>query len=252
MGKLMHHNHDDLDEGHDDTATKAASPCHIGDAKISPIQYAPHCDCHCHSGYDCVPGLILSDSEESSYEYSSSCGTEDFFHLEEISNNTRNLIEHWKKNHRKVKFASVRVREHAITVGDHPICKDGLALSLDWVHGAEKVYDVDDYEIRYGGTKRRRRVSRLDYWQRREILVRVGNFSYSELSRIECKRNREAVSEFLQDLGTDDYGPPLEVEQEEQGIELEPVYGVNNDDSSLSLSTPSGFGWQMNVQILEG
>jgi len=42
------------------------------------------------------------------------------------------------------------------------------------------------------------------------------------------------------------------VEQEEQGIELEPVYGVNNDDSSLSLSTPSGFGWQMNVQILEG
>ena len=235
-----------------DTPINEVLPCHSPMRNV-PLSY-DRLDILCHSKYDCAPGLMLSDSEESSY---ASCGTDDFFDFEEISN-TLNLIENWQKLNKKVRFSSTRVQEYGITVGDHPICKDGLALSLDWVHGAEKVYDIDDYEshrqsaIRYGGTKRRRRVSRLDYWQRREFLVRVGNFSYSELSRIECKRNREAVSEFLQDLGTDDYGPPLEVEQEEQGIELEPVYSANNDDSSLSLSTPSGFGWQMNVQILEG
>lgn len=226
----------------------------------------------CHSGYGCAPGLVLSDSEDSSF---ASCGTEEFFDLEEISH-TLNLMENWQKLRRKVKFGSARVQEYAITVGDHPICKDGLALSLDWAHTEEKVFDVNSYEAlrqrgnQLRGNRRRRRVSKLDYWQRREILIRIGSFSHSDLSRIECKRNREAVSEFLQDLEADDYGPSLEIEEEEQGIELEQVdggieleqvhggielehvYDMDSDDPSLSCSNNGAFGWQMSVQILEG
>lgn len=230
--------------------TQTASPCHPTDNASLSYDQSPDM---CASGYDCTPGLIQSDSEESSF---TSCGTEEFFDLEEISS-TLNLIENWQKLHRKVKFGSTRVQEYAITVGDHPICKRGLALSLDWAHTKEKVYDIDDYEShrqsenQRRGIKRRRRVSKLDYWQRREILNRVGCFSYADLSRIECKRNREAVSEFLQDLGADDYGPSL-VEQEEEGIELEQVYGMNDDDPSSSLLIDGAFGWQMNIQILEG
>jgi len=241
---------DDGDLDGINTATKTASPCHPTDNASLSYYRSPHM---CHYEYDCAPGLILSDSEESSF---TSCGTEEFFDLEEISS-TLNLIENWQKLHRKVKFGSARVQEYAITVGDHPICKDGLALSLDWAHAEEKVYNIDNYESRRQnqrrGMKRRRRITKLDYWQRREILNRVGCFSSAELSRIECKRNREAVSEFLQDLGVDDYGLSL-VEQEEQGIELEQVYGMNNDDPSSSSSSliDVGFGWQMNVQILEG
>jgi len=233
-------------------ATKSATPCHLVEkSQPSHLRSNPTC----HAGYGCAPGLILTDSEDSSF---ASCGTDDFFDLEEISN-TLNLIENWQKLHRRVKFGSAHVQEYAITVGDHPICKDGLALSLDWAHSEEEVYDIDSYELRRQnsnrrrGMKRRRRVSKLDYWQRREILIRVSGMSNADLSRIECQRNQEAVSEFLRELGADDYGQSQEVEQEEEGIELEQVYyGTGVDDTSSALLIDGGFGWQMNVQILEG
>ena len=241
---------DDLDDYYDDAATHSVSASHA--RHHAPLSY-DRSPIACHSRYDCAPGLVLSDSEESSF---ASCGTEEFFDLEEVSH-TLNLIGNWQKLHRKVKFSSVRVQEYAITVGDHPICKDGLALSLDWAHSEEKVYDIDHYKT-FGKKgdeqrrmRRRRRVSKLDYWQRREILIRVGSFSYTDLSRIECKRNREAVFEFLQDLGADDYGPSSEIEQEEQGIELEQIYSMDNQSCLPSSSNDGGFGWQMSVQILE-
>ena len=257
--RVFMYDYDDLD-GDDDTATITDSPSHIR-VKDPNSHYPSHYDCS--SGYGCVPGLVLSDSEESSY---ASCVADEFFDLEEISNSL-NLIENWQKLHRKVKFDSVRIQEHAITVGDHPICKDGLALSLDWAHAEEKVYNIDYYEaLRENATqfrrmKRRRRVSKLDYWQRRETLIRVGNFSAKELSRIECKRNRDAVSEFLQEIDADDYGPALfEAEEEEEGIEVNEIFdGLEYEfsdeeeckDPISSNFSEWGSGWQMNVQILE-
>jgi len=239
-----------------DASTEAPAPCHMKvEASSSKSLFRGY------STFDCAPGLILTESEDSSF---ASCGTEEFFDLEEISNSLK-LIEHWQKLHRRVKFDSVRVQEHAITVGDHPICKDGLALSLDWAHAEEKVYDIDNYEERRERENRlrrmrgRRRVNKLDYWQRRETLVRVGDFSLADLSRIECSRNRQAVSEFLQDLGADDYGPPM-LEMEEEGIEVEPMFdGIEyevftdeyDDEPTPSSFSPWGQAWQMNVQVLE-
>eukprot|EP00536_Pseudo-nitzschia_multiseries_P004612 jgi/Psemu1/285216/fgenesh1_pg.78_\ len=165
-------------------------------------------------------------------------------------------MENWQKLRRRVKFGSAHVREYAITVGDHPICKDGLALSLDWAHAKEKVYDIDDYELlirqrenRRRGIRRRRRVSKLDYWQRREILNQVGSFSNGDLGRMECERNQEAVSEFLREAGSGEFGSYLEFEDE--GIELEQVYSTDDYNPSPLTNYDEAMGWQMNVQILE-
>lgn len=242
----------DIDNGVDNddyVVPKVASPSHpIGNA---PLEYNHLCY---STGLDCAPSLILSDSEESS-SYAS-CGTQEFFDLEEISN-TLNLMENWQKLRRRVKFGSAHVREYAITVGDHPICRDGLALSLDWFHAKEKVYDIDDYELlirqrenQRRGIRRKRRVSKLDYWQRREMLNRVGSYSNADLSRMQCELNQEAVSEFLQEGCADDFGPHLELEYEDESIELEQVCNTN-EDSSCIYGGRELFGWQMNVQILE-
>lgn len=199
----------------------------------------------CNRSYDCAPGLLSLDSEESSF---SSCGTEEFFDFEELSGSL-NLIGNWHKLHRRVRFSSIHVQVYAIIVGDHPICRDGLALSLDWSHSKEQIFDIDDFEFNRRRKNQRkgirRRVSKLDYWQRREIFNRVGCYSNTDLSRIECQRNQEAVSDFLLDAGSDDFGPS----QEEEGFEQ--VYDMSDGDSSPSPAKDGAFYWQMKIQILE-
>lgn len=198
----------------------------------------------CYGTQDREPGLILLDPEESSF---SSCGTDEFFDIQDISSSL-NLIN-WQKLHRRVRFSSTHVQEYAITVGDHPICREGLALSLDWVHSNEKIYDIEDFELNRRrknlrrGAIRRQRVSKLDYYQRREILNRVGSYSNSELSKLERERNKEAVSEFLLDAGSDDFGPS----QEEFGFEQ--VYLPSPSDSLHG--TNKEFDFQMKIQVLE-
>ena len=44
----------------------------------------------------------------------------------------RNSKRHLK---RRVSFHKIEVREYSVTVGDHPLCRDGLPLELDWAHG---------------------------------------------------------------------------------------------------------------------
>lgn len=195
---------------------------------------------------DCSPGMIMSDSEESSF---SSCGTDEFFDFEDNISNALHLIDGWQKHSRRVRFGCTRVQEYAITVGDHPVCKDGLALSLDWSHSDEHVYNVDDFEQRRRRKSSRkgirRRTSKLDYWQRREILNRVGSYSNSELARIESERNRQAVSEFLVHGGLGEVGGP----SEEVGVGVEQVYISTGSSSFCGLGEGE---WQMRIQILEG
>jgi len=219
----------------------------FNDPTVNNDSYAPP-SYLCGRSYDCAPGLLLLDSEEASF---SSCGTEEFFDLEDLSG-TLNLIENWQKLHRRVRFSSIHVQVYAIIVGDHPICRDGLALSLDWSHSKEQIFDIDDFEFSRRRKNHRkgikRRVSKLDYWQRREIFNRVGCYSNTDLSRIECQRNQEAVSDFLLDAGSDDFDPS----QGEEGFEQ--VYDMSGGDLSPSFSSSAmdgAFYWQMKVQILE-
>jgi hypothetical protein len=93
---------------------------------------------------------------------------------------------------RHVRFDNARIREHGVTLGDHPMCCDPLPLTLDWCHSDEIVYDINDYEkMRHFKEQGRRggNVSRLNYWKRRKILEDNG---ISRTSRnTQTKRRRE-------------------------------------------------------------
>ncbi len=208
----------------------------------------------CYGPDSCVPGMVLlSDSEDASY---ASCGTEEFFDFEDISN-ALSLMENWHhKLNRRVRFRSANVREYALTVGDHPICRDGLALSLDWEHSDERVYNIDDYEQHRRGRNQRqgckRRTSKLDYWQRREILQRVSSFTNQELSRIECERNKQAVFDFLAACGDDEGVRPLDSDGD-QGVELLELEPDEDDLRFASFSHGMNLQseWQMKVHVIE-
>ena len=49
---------------------------------------------------------------------------------------------------RKVSFSSISIREHSITIGDHPDCKKGVPITLDWFYNEKNAIDINEYEIR--------------------------------------------------------------------------------------------------------
>jgi hypothetical protein len=40
-----------------------------------------------------------------------------------------------------VRFGSVEVREYSVVIGSHPLCREGLALSLGWFYSEPRMYD---------------------------------------------------------------------------------------------------------------
>ena len=238
---------------------------------------------------DCAPGLaLLSDDDESSSLSSfASCGTasdvEDLFG----SLQQRKSPTTASNNKKRVRFSCVQVREYSRTVGDQNI---RLPLSLGWSYGPEQRQMIDDenessvpsqHQQQHRNSRRQRRRQRhfkLDYWQRREILQCVGNFTSTELTKIEQRRDKEAVSDFLEeaahalDYGYEDDGEGNIMDEkrleaslaqlvssqyrscEEEGVEV----GVEpTDESELSrressfLELERPFKWQMTVQVLE-
>lgn len=72
-----------------------------------------------------------------------------------------------KESHkqRRISFANVMVREYAVTLGDHPYCSDGVALSLDWECTDEHIQGIEDSQER---TEKYRFPRRLSYQERRD------------------------------------------------------------------------------------
>jgi hypothetical protein len=72
-----------------------------------------------------------------------------------------------------VKFETVTVREFSYELGDHPLTRDGVPLSLSWEPFDERSYSVDKYEQMkcsppgFPGNV-------LSTQQRRDILIRAG------------------------------------------------------------------------------
>jgi hypothetical protein len=114
-----------------------------------------------------------------------------------LSSSESSLIEE-----KTVRFGKVEIREYKVIIGDHPFCKDGLALSLDWEYKQleattieEFVDEVeedeeDDYdETSFPGSQGEEgyddyqennvdyiniRPKRLNYFERRLLLEQVG------------------------------------------------------------------------------
>jgi hypothetical protein len=85
------------------------------------------------------------------------------------------------RNTKRVQFADVQVREHAVTLGDHPLA-ESYPISLDWAHAPVQVMRVDDYEAtrvmrplngRYNKPPRARRMTRLERRVRLEQIMQV-------------------------------------------------------------------------------
>jgi hypothetical protein len=106
----------------------------------------------------------------------------------------------------KVAFSTVKVRQYTITIGDHPCCNAGYALSLDWDYETLPDQSLEAFEAGHG--QRRNRLELLtSYEERRSRLEECCCFDNDDsgdalkrlnrrLERQKC-RNRRAVDSFF-------------------------------------------------------
>jgi hypothetical protein len=81
----------------------------------------------------------------------------------------------WKKSsnrrpRKSIGFSSVEIREYAVTVGDHPDCSKGHAVTLDWTYEEYEAVDLDDYEKGRRDCKRNLRQLMMNSKKRRHLL----------------------------------------------------------------------------------
>ena len=81
---------------------------------------------------------------------------------------------------RTVGFNALKIREYALTLGDHPSASSGPPMTLDWTPtGEEKIISVDQYE--QGRQPRRsRRALKMSY-QKREAVLEAQGFTMDQV-----------------------------------------------------------------------
>jgi hypothetical protein len=100
-----------------------------------------------------------------------------------------------------VRFDSIHIREHSVTIGDHDWCDGTLAITLDWPHTETTLsIAVDDYEAIRDRTGRSPagRPRKLSHWERKQLLHRIGGIPYDDLDLFEstertCKAQTEKL-----------------------------------------------------------
>lgn len=83
------------------------------------------------------------------------------------------------KASRSVSFNSLTIREHDLTLGDHPSSASGPPVQLDWKPKTVSTVSLEDYE-NAREPRRRRRQLKLSFQEREEILQTNG-FTMDEL-----------------------------------------------------------------------
>ena len=88
-----------------------------------------------------------------------------------------------KRGHNKsVSFNRyLEVREHALTIGDHPLCRDSLPLSLAWEHGETELMDMNCYEEQRMPLRRSGNDMKLSYFERKNLLRRIGGLTEADM-----------------------------------------------------------------------
>jgi len=83
---------------------------------------------------------------------------------------------------KKVTFTTLQVREYNVTIGIHPICVDGLPLSLDWDYTDQKIISLEQEDHNSSSLATPKRVPRrLDYEARKEYLQTCLGMTEAEL-----------------------------------------------------------------------
>jgi hypothetical protein len=99
------------------------------------------------------------------------------------------LVDPVNDNHvgKHVSFVALHIRQHSVTLGDHPCCTLGLPVALDWNIEKEFSMNLDDYE-----STRERRKSRLELrLSSDDRLELLSDVSEQEIKRANRKLQRE-------------------------------------------------------------
>ena len=78
------------------------------------------------------------------------------------------------KIRRRVSFTSIEIREYNLTVGDHPLCRDGLPLQLDWAHSPSTQVSILCSRER---TEKYQMPRRLSYEEKRDRLIATADYA---------------------------------------------------------------------------
>lgn len=121
----------------------------------------------------------------------------------------------------------VQIREHALTIGDHPFCFDGLPLTLDWEHSEASRSLQQQSKAR---TEKYRPPPRLSYDQRRNRL-----FAVSSSERVKSEEIDMLVKMLQQSWSEPKLLPPPIIEDVE---EFENDLSIQTEEEEEEEETP--------------
>lgn len=105
---------------------------------------------------------------------------------------------------KSVRFSQVQIREHGVTLGDHPGTTLGPPISIHWQHHAEHTLDVNDYENAWTSPKRRGRELLMPGPMREQLLLTNDQHTLKEIKLAERQasriRNSRQVAVGMQDM----------------------------------------------------
>lgn len=86
---------------------------------------------------------------------------------------------------RSVQFSNLIIRTYSLTLGDHPFCSSGPALTLGWSYSPTHIQvKVDEFE-NVRSPRRNFRQLTLDPAERRKMLVEAGGYTLEDLRKAE-------------------------------------------------------------------
>jgi hypothetical protein len=94
---------------------------------------------------------------------------------------------------RSVRFGCVEIREYGRLLVDHPECRDGLGLGLDWKHSRKVTkLSIECFEtVQRQKGRRKGRIEQLCTYDKKVLLRDIGGYSEMVLWEVFCKKFRE-------------------------------------------------------------
>jgi hypothetical protein len=91
---------------------------------------------------------------------------------------------------RSVRFGCVEIREYGRVLIEHPECRDGLGLGMDWKHSRKVTrLSVDCFErIQRQKGKRKSRTKQLCTYNKKVLLRDIGGYSETVLWEVFCTK----------------------------------------------------------------
>jgi len=71
---------------------------------------------------------------------------------------------------KRVSFGNIEIRKHPIILGDHPSCRQGVPITIDWKHFEKTEQMIDEYESERMGSRRHKYQLALGPVTRKHIL----------------------------------------------------------------------------------